>query len=162
MCGLSRLMRRRSFARLHSFDTFLILAPLALASCTGEQGSSRNTPPDAPLAARMSTADADHGARLFRQCAGCHTIGEGAGDRGGPGLYGVVGRVIGAGSSRYAYTGALREKGGTWTPDALDRWLANPQRFVPGTKMVFAGMSDGNDRADVIAYLAANGPKLPR
>jgi cytochrome c len=139
---------------------FLMLSLLGgslVAGCSARgPEQARNTPANAPIAARMATADARRGGRLFGTCAACHTIGEGAGDRGGPNLHGVVGRTMGWGSERFSYTEVLRDKGGVWDADALDRWLANPQRFAPGTSMIFAGVPDGNDRADIIAYLAAN------
>jgi cytochrome c len=153
-----KVVMRRLFATFANLPSLLGAAGLALASCGGS-GKPRATPPDAPLSARMATADVDHGRILFRQCAGCHTIGEGAGDRAGPNLYGVFGRDIGSEAGRYSYTAALREKGGAWTAAALDAWLIDPRGFVPGTKMAYAGLRNGNDRADIIAYLAANGPK---
>jgi cytochrome c len=112
---------------------------------------------DAPLAARLHAADARYGARIFQVCAACHNDGLGAGDRDGPNLWGVVGKPVGRNSASYGYTAALQSVGGVWTCERLDRWLADPQRFAPGTHMTFEGLSNGLDRADVIAYLAQHG-----
>lgn len=64
-----------------------------------------------------------------------------------------MGRPIAGGSARYGYTDALSRVGGQWNPATMDRWLANPARFAPGTTMRFAGIADPLERADIIAYL---------
>ena len=61
----------------------------------------------------------------------------------------------------FGYTAALQSVGGTWTCARLDRWLTNPAAFAPGTSMHFPGLRDGLTRADVIAYLYANGGGKP-
>ena len=83
----------------------------------------------------------------------CHTSSAGGPDTGGPNLHGIYGQPIGQHSARFGYTAALRAKGGVWDDKALDAWIANPQRFVPGTKMQFSGIPDPLARADLIAYL---------
>jgi cytochrome c len=105
------------------------------------------------LADWLRVADARRGERLFGQCAACHNIGAGAPDRNGPNLHGVMGAPIAKTSARFAYTGPLLAKGGDWTPAAMDAWLASPARFAPGTSMMFAGVRDPLDRADLIAFL---------
>lgn len=112
----------------------------------------------APLAQRLAAADARAGAGIFNQCAPCHSIAQGSGDRAGPNLYAVVGRPVARGSDRFNYTAALRSLGGVWTAERLDAWLADPQKFAPGTNMPFQGLRDGMDRADVIRFLTENGP----
>lgn len=114
---------------------------------------------DATLAARLASADASRGARLFGACAACHTIGAGAGDRNGPNLHGVIGRAVAGGSARYGYSAALRARGGRWDAAAMDAWLRDPARVAPGTTMRFAGVRDPIDRADLIAYLRAAGAR---
>ena len=66
-----------------------------------------------------------------------------------------MGKPVGQNSARFGYTAALQQVGGRWTPDRMDAWLANPQRFAPGTSMGFPALADPLDRADIIAYLAA-------
>jgi cytochrome c len=107
---------------------------------------------------RTGGGDAQAGAVVFRRCAACHTISSSGPDTDGPNLYGVVGAPVAERRPRFAYTAALQGLGGSWDPKRLDAWLANPRRMVPGTAMNFAGLRDPKDRADVIAYLAANGP----
>ncbi|WP_159982531.1 MULTISPECIES: cytochrome c family protein [unclassified Novosphingobium] len=109
--------------------------------------------PNPSVEALLKVADVDAGARKFRTCAACHTITQGASDRGGPNLYGVFGKVPGQNSARYGYTAALRNAGGIWDVRRLDAWLADPKKVIPGTNMQFAGVPDPLDRADLIAYL---------
>lgn len=109
--------------------------------------------PHPSLQARLAVADAGRGGRLFGQCAACHAIGAGAGDRNGPNLHGVMGAPVAGVSARFGYTAALRQHGGRWTDPAMDSWLADPAAAAPGTAMRFAGVRDPLDRADLIAYL---------
>lgn len=137
---------------------------LALACCVAACAPAVKRDPrlsSAPLAERLAAADASSGAAVFSRCAACHTVTQGAGDRGGPALYGVVGRPVGHGSDRFNYTAALEAVGGVWTFERLDAWLTNPQHYAPGTNMGFAGLPDGMDRADVIRFLNENGSNLP-
>jgi len=137
---------------------------LALAGCVAACTPAAKHDPhlsNAPLAQRLAAADANAGSAIFSRCAACHTVTQGAGDRGGPALYGVVGRPVARGSDRFNYTAALDAVGGVWTFDRLDAWLTNPQHFAPGTNMTFAGLPDGMDRADVIRFLNDNGSNLP-
>jgi cytochrome c len=93
--------------------------------------------------------DPTHGKAVYQVCMSCHSLDE---DDVGPRHRGVMGRVAGT-VPGYAYSPALRNSGLTWDAQNLERWLANPQALVPGTKMFFA-LANAQDRADVIAYLA--------
>jgi cytochrome c len=64
----------------------------------------------------------------------------------------VIGEPVGQGKG-FAFSDALSKKGGTWSWDSLSQWLSSPKAFAPGTKMTFAGLSNPQDRADVIAFL---------
>ena len=70
----------------------------------------------------------------------------------GPNLWGVLGEPIGQGRG-FAFSDALAKKGGNWDWDNLGQWLTSPKAFAPGTKMTFAGLSNPQDRANVIAFL---------
>ncbi|MGU3467773.1 c-type cytochrome [Methylobacterium sp. C33D] len=134
------------------------VAPLALillaTACSDDGQERRRSLGETPTFADvMRVADAERGGRLFGQCAACHTISPGAGDRNGPGLYDVLGKPVASNSRRYGYTGALRSLGGTWTPERMDLWLSAPAKLAPGTSMSFRGLPDPLDRADLIAYL---------
>ncbi|TPG42399.1 cytochrome c family protein [Sphingomonas koreensis] len=114
-----------------------------------------------PIANRLATADPAKGAETFKKCAACHTINQGGPNGQGPNLYATVGEAIAQGKNGFAFSDALKSIGGTWTFDALDKWLTSPRKFANGTKMTFAGLSDPQDRANVIAYLNAQGSNLP-
>lgn len=108
------------------------------------------TPAAFPLAA--ASGDPAAGAQSFLVCSACHTTTEGGGALIGPNLFGVVGRPV-AGSGGFDYSPELKTLGGAWTPELLDRFLAEPAALVPGTRMGFVGVADAAERADLIAYL---------
>lgn len=97
------------------------------------------------------TGDAAAGEKVFMQCASCHVVEPGV-NRVGPSLAGIIGRAAGT-VEGFNYTDANKNSGITWTPEKMFQYLENPQRVVPGTKMAFAGLKNGQDRANVIAYL---------
>jgi cytochrome c len=105
------------------------------------------------LATLLAAADVDKGRRTAQACQACHTFEQGGQDRIGPSLWGVVGRNVAA-RKTFTYSSAFAAQTGAWTYDRLDRWLANPAKAVPGTKMAFAGLRRDEDRANVIAFLS--------
>jgi cytochrome c len=112
-----------------------------------------------PIAALLATADAGRGEKVFAKCAACHTIAPGGPNGIGPNIHGIMGQPV-AGRG-FAYSDALKGKGGTWTWEVMSDWLRNPKAFAPGTKMTFAGIPDGQDRADLLVYLNSQGSSLP-
>jgi cytochrome c len=109
-------------------------------------------PPAEPIETLLASASVDHGTQVAKQCQICHNLQEGQGPKVGPDLYGVVGRPV-ASVAGFHYTDALKAKGGTWTFDALNKWLDDPRADVPGTAMTFAGLKNEKQRADIIAFL---------
>src|SRR5712671_4532466 len=81
------------------------------------------------------------------------SVEKGGPNRVGPNLFGTVNEKKGEGKGGFNFSAAMKGKGGTWTFDDLNKSLANPKGFVPGTAMGFAGISKDSERADVIAYL---------
>jgi cytochrome c len=110
---------------------------------------------EVPFEEVYAVADASAGERLFRACAACHRLEEGANGT-GPYLYGIVGRPKHA-VDDFSYSSAMAAQEGAWTPDNLNAFLENPRGYVSGTSMSYNGMRDIGDRADLIAYLATFG-----
>ena len=101
--------------------------------------------------------DAAAGEKVFTKCKVCHQIGEGAKNMVGPVLNGVVGRPAGS-YPGYHYSEANKNSGITWDEATLKEYLKDPKAKVPGTKMVFPGLTSDQDIANVIAYLKQFGP----
>lgn len=97
------------------------------------------------------TGNAAAGRTVFAACRTCHVTDAGV-NKIGPSLAGIVGRTAGT-VAGFAYTPANSGSGITWTKEKLFQYLENPQRVVPGTKMIFPGIPDAQRRADLIAYL---------
>jgi len=102
--------------------------------------------------AAAQAGDASAGEKVFNQCKACHTVEAGK-NRVGPSLHGVVGRKAGT-VEGFNYSQPMKDWGMTWTPENLDKYLADPKAAIPGNKMAFAGVKSPEDRANVIAYLA--------
>ena len=107
----------------------------------------------AVLAAPAASAapEATRGEQIYARCLACHAL---AFDRVGPRHCGLLGRKAGS-VAGFAYTPAMKASRLVWNAETLDRFLENPMRVVPGTAMTYAGVPDKQDRADLIAYLAA-------
>jgi cytochrome c len=101
--------------------------------------------------------DAAAGEKVFAKCKVCHQIGESAKNLVGPVLNGVVGRPAGT-YPGYHYSDANKNSGITWDEATLKVYLKDPKAKVPGTKMVFPGLTSDEDIANVIAYLKQFGP----
>lgn len=127
----------------------------------GDEGAEADQGPD--FATLLANGSAAAGEAVFAKCTACHTVEQGGAAGIGPNLYGVIGTGIGHHAAGYAYSSALADKGGDWSYDNLDAWLASPRAFANGTKMSFAGLSSPEDRANVILYLReyGGGPDLP-
>ncbi|MEL6876125.1 MAG: c-type cytochrome [Pseudomonadota bacterium] len=97
------------------------------------------------------TGDASAGKRVFAQCRTCHVTDPGV-NRIGPSLAGIVGSKAGA-VDGFNYSPANANSGITWTEEQMYVYLEDPQRAIPKTKMIYAGLPDAQQRADVIAYL---------
>ena len=109
-----------------------------------------------PIAAFMAAADPRLGEQVFKKCTACHTINQGGANGTGPNLWGTMGAPL-AHVAGFNYSPALKEKGGTWTWEAMDAWIKSPRAFAPGTKMTFAGIGKIEDRANLLAYMNQQG-----
>jgi cytochrome c len=154
----------------------LVALSAMLAACSGvsegeadasvQAEASAPAAPAGPLAATdMSTVDgtsvanftgnAANGKMLFAQCRTCHVTDAGV-NKIGPSLHNIIGRTAGT-VPGYTYSAANAGAGFVWTKEKLFQFLEKPQRVIPQTKMIYAGLPDAQKRADLIAYLETPG-----
>jgi cytochrome c len=95
--------------------------------------------------------DVVRGEARFKECAACHRLDTGTNEV-GPSLHGVFSRKAGE-LADFRYSPAMKRSGVTWSAETLDKYIADPQAFIPANRMPYAGISNASDRADLIAYL---------
>jgi cytochrome c len=124
---------------------------LSLGGFTALPAVAQDVEVDAELAAKGET--------VFRRCSACHQVGEGAQNRVGPSLNGVIGRTAGT-VEDFRYSNAMKaagEGGQVWTEEEMYSYLENPRAKVQGTNMAFAGLRDSEERLAVIEYIKQQG-----
>ena len=107
----------------------------------------------------LPAADLAAGEAAFARCQACHNVASGGADGIGPNLYGVVGGPV-MHRAGFAYSEAMaghKAEAPTWGYDQLDQFITAPGRYVPGTKMSFAGIRDQQTRINLIAWLRSQG-----
>ena len=102
--------------------------------------------------AQLPAGDAARGERVFWQCRTCHYPEQSVGHNNGPSLWAIFGKQAGS-QPGFDYSPALTQANFIWTPELMDVWLQDPQKFMPGNMMMNPGIEDAGDRADVIEYL---------
>ena len=139
-----------------AYPAALGLALLSLGACGQSSGSGVDPEKTARLLAELpapyNTADPARGRSSFALCSACHTLPEGGPNLAGPNLHGVFGARA-ASKPGFAYSAPLTASGWTWDAARLDSWITDPVKALPGTKMVFVGIKDAQQRANLIAYL---------
>jgi cytochrome c len=108
----------------------------------------------------FAAGDPAKGAELFSKCASCHSITAGGANGQGPNLHGIMGQKH-ARTAGFAYSTAMVAMPGVWDWAAMDKWLTAPKKYVEGTKMAFAGLSNPEDRANLIRYINDQGSNMP-
>lgn len=122
--------------------------PIEGVAAEGEEGAAA----DKPIACYLAAADAAKGQQVFAKCTACHNADPGGANALGPALYGVMGNPVAA-HPGFAFSDALKSKGGTWDWETMSAWLTSPKKFAPGTKMTFAGLGSPEDRANLMVFL---------
>ena len=107
------------------------------------------------ISALLAMGDVEHGKKVFKKCAGCHSINKGGKNKIGSALWNVVFRPIGS-VADYKYSKALASYGKEWSWEELNGFLVKPSKWIPNNKMGFAGLKSEKDRASVILYLNQN------
>ena len=107
------------------------------------------------IAALLSMGDIEHGKKIFKKCAACHSINQGGKNKIGPKLWGIMFRPVGS-ITDYKYSKALSVYDKEWSWEEINGFLIKPSAWIKGNKMGFAGLKKEKDRASVILYLNQN------
>lgn len=127
--------------------------PIEVADADPAAGGDAAPAGPEPIEDLMASADIAEGEKLFRVCAACHTSEKGGPNKVGPNLFRIVGAPH-AHIDGFAYSDAMKAKSGeAWTREALNEFLWNPRKALPGTKMVYVGMRRPEQRAAMIKWL---------
>lgn len=121
------------------------------APAGGDSGPAE-IPAIAPL---LASADAVAGEKVFKKCAACHNVADGAANKVGPNLWSILGAQP-AQVADFKYSSAMTEYGATgepWSFESLNKFILKPKTYIKGTSMGFAGLSKEQDRANLFAYL---------
>ena len=124
---------------------------IELAALEEVEETTEEEAPKVDMVVLLATADAVKGKRVFTKCQACHKVEDGQNSV-GPHLYEIIDRPVGA-VGDFKYSSSMAELEGTWSIDELSQFLINPKKYIPGTKMVFAGLKKDTDRANLLAYL---------
>ena len=123
-----------------------------VGNATAAQASSDS---QVDIAALLAMGDIEHGKKVFKKCAACHSINKGGKNKIGSALWNVVFRPAGS-VADYKYSKALTSYGKEWSWEELNGFLIKPSKWIPNNKMGFAGLKSEKDRASVILYLNQN------
>ncbi len=142
-------------------STIALTSLVAVSACgetpatPGAAEAPAEPEPEIEVAFADVTGDAAAGENVYGKCRACHLLEEGRNAM-GPSLFGVIGRKAGS-IEDFNYSEANANNDITWTPEVLFDYLRSPGDYMPGTRMAFPGIKDAQDRADLVAFLTAQG-----
>jgi cytochrome c len=132
-----------------------------VAATQTTQAPAAAAPPLEPVTPLLANASVQNGQVLAqRLCASCHSFNEGGRNGVGPNLHGIIGSPHGK-ADGFSYSAVLKGKNEPWNYENMNAWLLKPNTYAPGTRMAFAGITNTQQRADVIAYLKSISPNAP-
>lgn len=126
------------------------------ASSPQNQPTASNGLDQSSIALLLSKASVSHGKSLSAKCAMCHTFDKGGPNRVGPNLWNIVGSKKAHLGTSFSYSKSMLAAGGEWTYQDLFSFIKKPNEFIKGTRMVFVGISNNSDIADLVAFLRSN------
>ena len=135
-------------------SAYQVTSVTTVASTTSAETSSENSESGNIMALFASTSAAD-GAKVFKKCLTCHSIGKGDPNKIGPNIFGVLNRKAGS-ISGYKYSKAMLAYGKVWSFEEMEGFLTKPKDWIKGTKMSFMGLKSAKERAAVILYMNEN------
>jgi len=124
-------------------------------STESAKATTANAEGSIDISALLAMGDVEHGKKIFKKCAACHSINKGGKNKIGSALWNVVFRPAGS-VADYKYSKALASYGKEWSWEELNGFLIKPSKWIPNNKMGFAGLKSEKDRASVILYLNQN------
>ena len=132
-----------------------VLAYKIEVSSENTTANKTNSETSLDISSLLAMGDVEHGKKVFKKCAACHSIKKGGGNKIGTALWNVVFRPVGS-VTDYKYSKALSSYGKEWSWEELNGFLIKPAKWIPNNKMGFAGLKSEKDRASVILYLNQN------
>ena len=135
-------------------SAYQVASVTSATSTTSAETTSVSSESGNIMALFASTSAAD-GAKVFKKCLTCHSIGKGDPNKIGPNIFGVLNRKAGS-ISDYKYSKAMAAYGKVWSFEEMNGFLTKPKDWIKGTKMSFMGLKSAKDRAAVILYMNEN------
>ena len=152
--GINKITDAIFYVEKPEKSAYQITTATTAASKTVVDTSSESLDTGNIMALFASTSAAD-GAKVFKKCLTCHSIGKGDPNKIGPNIFGVLNRKAGS-ISDYKYSKAMVAFGKSWSVKEMDGFLTKPRDWVKNTKMSFIGLKNAKDRAAVILYMNEN------